>query len=447
MAINNVELTTTFEQWRVITNAIITAVGDNTALSTTEKSNLVGALNEVLTKLGTVASLNTTEKSNVVGALNEVFSKLGTVSSLSTTEKGSAVGAINELDGEIGALADLDTDFTTNLVGAINELQQEILDTIDSIDLMVGDLDSLNTTDKDSVVDAINEVVASVSTVNGNVGDLGTLDTTEQSDAVGAINEVAGEVGDISALSTTEKGSAVGAINEVVTSVATKAIPSNIPVTNLETNHGRFSAETVRALTTFDDTLVGMVEYNSAAFSEGEKFIDDNSDGGGAGGSLGADTLALVTALGSAGRSDLQNGYEFYILDITAGGGTADGQNVTAIDYYPVISGNDSFLGPIGSTITYQFWVRLETLATPANNGVVLADSSVTTYVNGTEITPDELLEVADGWVHVRQTAVLTNEFKQFFPVIQANVGDVINIALPCMYQANVDNGIHVGVM
>lgn len=422
MAINNVELTTTFEQWRVITNAIITAVGDNTALSTTEKSNLVGALNEVLTKLGTVASLNTTEKSNVVGALNEVFGKLGTVSSLSTTENGSAIGAINELDDEIGALADLDTDFTTNLVGAINELQQEILDTINSIDLMVGDLDSLNTTDKDSVVDAINEVVASVSTVNGKVGDVGTLDTTEQSDVVGAINEV-------------------------VTSVATKATPSNIPVTNLETNHGRFSAETVRALTSFDDTLVGMVEYNSAAFSEGEKFIDDNSDGGGAGGSLGADALALVTALGSAGRSDLRNGYEFYILDITAGGGTADGQSVTAIDYYPVISGNDSFLGPIGSTITYQFWVRLETLATPANTGVVLAASSVTTYVNGTEITSDELLEVADGWVHVRQTAILTNEFKQFFPVIQANVGDVINIALPCMYQANVNNGIHVGVM
>ena len=472
MAINNVELTTTFEQWRVITNAIITAVGDNTALSTTEKSNLVGALNEVLTKLGTVASLDTTEKSNVVGALNEVFSKLGTLSSLSTTEKGSAVGAINELDGEIGTLADLDTDFTTNLVGAINEIQQEILDTSDSIDLMVGDLDALNTTDKDSVVDAINEVVDSVSTVNGKVGDLATLDTTEQSDAVGAINEVAGEIGDISALSTVEKGSAVGAINEldgkvgdlatldttekgsfvgaineVVTSVATKAIPSNIPVANLETNHGRFSPDTVRALTTFDDTLVGMVEYNSAAFSEGEKFIDDNSDGGGAGGSLGVDALALVTALGGAGRADLRNGYEFYILDITVGGGTADGQTVTAIDYYPVISGNDSFLGPIGSTITYQFWVRLETLATPANNGVVLADSSVTTYVNGTEITPDELLEVADGWVHVRQTAVLTNEFKQFFPVIQANVGDVINIALPCMYQANVDNGIHVGVL
>lgn len=384
MAINNVELTTTFEQWRVITNAIITAVGDTTTLSTTEKSNLVGALNEVLTKLGTVASLDTTEKSNVVGALNEVLSKLGTVSSLSTTEKGSAVDAINELDGEIGALADLDTDITTNLV------------------------------------DAINEVVTSVSTVNGKVGDLATLDTTEQSDAVGAINEV------------------VGAIN---------SIPSNIPVINLETNHGRFSAETIRALTTFDDTLVGMVEYNSAAFAQGEKFINDNSDNGGAGGTLGADALALVTALGSAGRSDLQNGYEFYILDITAGGGTADGQNVTAIDYYPIISGNDSFLGPIGSTITYQFWARLETLATPANNGVVLADSSVTTYVNGTEITPDDLLEVADGWVHVRQTAILTNEFKQFFPVIQANVGDVINIALPCMYQANVDNGIHVGVM
>ena len=435
MAINNVELSTTFNEWRVITNEIITAVGDNDSLSTTEKSNLVGALNEVLTKLGTIASLNTTVKTSAVAAINELVASIGTLASLSTTEKGSLVGAVNELDGEVGDLSNLDTDVQTSIVNAINELQQEILDTIDGTDDLIGELASLNTTDQSDVVSAINEV-------NTKTGDTSTL-TTTATDNAAAINELDDEVGDLSTLNTTEKGSLVGSINEVQ---ANKVISANVPVENKEINHGRFSAETVRALTTFDDTTTGLVEYNSAAFAEGEKFIDDNADNGGAGGSLGSDALALVTALGNAGRVDLQNGYEFYILDVTAGGGTSDGQNVTAIDYYPIASGDDSFIGSIGSTISYQFWCRLETLATPANNGIILGDTSVTTYVNGVQDN-QALLEVADGWVHVRQTAVLTNEFKKFFPAIFANVGDVINIALPCLYQANVNNGIHVGVM
>lgn len=435
MAINNVELSTTFNEWRVITNEIITAVGDNDSLSTTEKSNLVGALNEVLTKLGTVANLDTTTKTSAVAAINELVAALGDLTSLSTTAKSSSVAAINELDGEIGNLTNLDTAVKTSIVNAINELQQEILDTIDGTDDLVGELASLNTTDKTDVVSAINEV-------NTKTGDTSTL-TTTATDNAAAINELDAEVGDLSTLTTTEKSTLVGAINEVN---AAKVIASNVPVENKEINHGRFSAETVRALTTFDDTTIGMVEYNSATFSEGEKFIDDNADNGGAGGSLGSDISALVTALGNAGRSDLRNGYEFYILDVTAGGGTSDGVNVSAIDYYPIASGDDSFIGPIGSTVTYQFWCRLETLATPANNGIILGDSSVTTYVNGVE-SNEALLEVADGWVHVRQTAVLSNEFKQFFPAIFANVGDVVNIALPCLYQANVNNGIHVGVM
>lgn len=435
MAINNVELSTTFNEWRVITNEIITAVGDIDSLSTTEKSNLVGALNEVLTKLGTVANLDTTTKTSAVAAINELVAALGDLTSLSTTAKSSSVAAINELDGEIGNLTNLDTAVKTSIVNAINELQQEILDTIDGTDDLVGELASLNTTNKTDVVSAINEV-------NTKTGDTSAL-TTTATDNAAAINELDAEVGDLSTLTTTEKSTLVGAINEVN---AAKVIASNVPVENKEINRGRFSAETVRALTTFDDTTIGLVEYNSATFSEGEKFIDDNADNGGAGGSLGSDISALVTALGNAGRSDLRNGYEFYILDVTAGGGTSDGVNVSAIDYYPIASGDDSFIGPIGSTVTYQFWCRLETLATPANNGIILGDSSVTTYVNGVE-SNEALLEVADGWVHVRQTAVLSNEFKQFFPAIFANVGDVVNIALPCLYQANVNNGIHVGVM
>ena len=47
MAIQVVNLTDTFDQWRVKTNLIGSTFGDLTALSTTNKSNLVAAINEI----------------------------------------------------------------------------------------------------------------------------------------------------------------------------------------------------------------------------------------------------------------------------------------------------------------------------------------------------------------------------------------------------------------
>ena len=86
----------------------------------------------------------------------------------------------------IGDLDDLTTTEKTTLVGAINELKT-ITDTI-------GDLDDLTTTDKDSIVDAINELVSALSTLSNNLGDLNVLVTTDKDSAVGAINELAGEI-------------------------------------------------------------------------------------------------------------------------------------------------------------------------------------------------------------------------------------------------------------
>lgn len=57
-------------------------------------------------------------------------------------------------------------------------------------DVKVGSLNSLTTTDKDSVVDAINEVVIDVSAASAKVGTLASLTTTAKSNVVVAINEV-----------------------------------------------------------------------------------------------------------------------------------------------------------------------------------------------------------------------------------------------------------------
>lgn len=52
------------------------SIGTLSSLTTTEKSNLVGATNEVNGKLGNLSNLNTTNKSDLVNAINEVLTKV-----------------------------------------------------------------------------------------------------------------------------------------------------------------------------------------------------------------------------------------------------------------------------------------------------------------------------------------------------------------------------------
>ena len=156
-------------------NALDNKIGDISTLTTTEKSNTVGAINEVkgvadtnTTNIGTLSNLTTTEKTNTVGAINEVkgvadtnTTSIGTLSNLATTEKSNIVGAINEVKG----VADTNT---TN----------------------IGTLSNLTTTEKSSLVGAINEVKGVADTNTINIGTLSNLTTTEKSSLVGAINEI-----------------------------------------------------------------------------------------------------------------------------------------------------------------------------------------------------------------------------------------------------------------
>lgn len=90
-------------------NAIITMIGDLNDLTTTNKSNLVAAINEVLSTLNSTAGdlddLNTTDKSNLVAAINEILVTLatttGNLDDLVTTDKTNLVSAINEVKTDI----------------------------------------------------------------------------------------------------------------------------------------------------------------------------------------------------------------------------------------------------------------------------------------------------------------------------------------------------------
>ena len=86
----------------------------------------------------------------------------------------------------------------------------------------IGEMNTLKTNAKDTLVKAINEVFDEIATTNATIGDLSTLTTDEKTTIVGAINEVDAhadanktEIGNLSALTTDEKATLVGAINEV----------------------------------------------------------------------------------------------------------------------------------------------------------------------------------------------------------------------------------------
>ena len=85
-----------------------------------------GYLADLYVIVGGLGNLTTTNKDDVVSAINEVNANVGDLTSLPTTDKDSIVDSITELNTtystEIGDLDNLTTSTKTSLVGAVNEL-------------------------------------------------------------------------------------------------------------------------------------------------------------------------------------------------------------------------------------------------------------------------------------------------------------------------------------
>ena len=119
-------------------------------LSTQHTDTLVGAINEVRlrldTELGAISELTTTEKSNVVDAINELDAEIGVMKlvvdgvdeegnpivihpGLSTEHTDTLVGSINEIFAREQSRYDntLKLDLTHETVGSTNDIEQEIL--------------------------------------------------------------------------------------------------------------------------------------------------------------------------------------------------------------------------------------------------------------------------------------------------------------------------------
>ena len=118
-------------------------------------------------------------------SLADIYTAIGTLSNLTTTEKTNLVGALNEIAAIVGD--DTLTTTARDLTGAVNELDAE-LGTITA--------DAMGTT-ATTVSGAIKENVTAIKAVSDNLGDVSTIDVEVSSGvkadtAVAAINKLKG---------------------------------------------------------------------------------------------------------------------------------------------------------------------------------------------------------------------------------------------------------------
>ena len=197
MTVRNVAKNYTFEQQRLEINDIGADNGDFSGKIIAQQvaNNLVAqtitdCLLELDTELGPIASITTQipngSKDNVVEAVNYITDTIiKALSQLTTTDKTSVVNAINELDSDVGDLSTLTANIVddSSLVAALNETK----------DIIIGVLSNLSTVSKSSIVSAINEIK------DITIGNLNNLTTQNKANLVNAINELQVEVNTLAA--------------------------------------------------------------------------------------------------------------------------------------------------------------------------------------------------------------------------------------------------------
>ena len=124
-------------------------------------NNAVKLINKNEAGIGDLSKLNSDDKSSLVNAMNELTARLengdliadyvGLLRDLNTSNKTNIVAAINEVNNNVGPLSLLEVDDVTNVVAALNYLNE-----------VVGQLGNIGDGDFDNIIDAINSKVARI---------------------------------------------------------------------------------------------------------------------------------------------------------------------------------------------------------------------------------------------------------------------------------------------
>lgn len=126
----------------------------------TDKPTYLGDYNSDMSKIDGQMKTNNSLAAAADSKADINTGNIGNLSNLNTTEKQSLVGAVNEVNTKEGALGDLSTTDKTNLVAAVNEVNSTATTNSSSIltnTNSIGVLNNLKTTTKTSLVAAVNE--------------------------------------------------------------------------------------------------------------------------------------------------------------------------------------------------------------------------------------------------------------------------------------------------
>ena len=239
------------------------AIGTLTSLTTTEKINLVGAVNEVKD----TADAAQTKANDAFTQANTNKASIGTLTNLATTEKGNLVGAVNEVrDTADAAQTKANDAFTQANTNKAN----------------IGTLTNLTTTEKGNLVGAINEVKGSVDAANTAIAgkadlDLGNISTAGETKIKDLASIKAGEVvaDKLGAITSTNYVSASGKVNanisvldKQVKANADDIIEANTKITNVDNKIGSLST---------DGTYIKKANNVSANLVELDKQVNTNA--------------------------------------------------------------------------------------------------------------------------------------------------------------------------
>lgn len=181
-------------------------IGHIKELTTNDKSNVIAAINEVNSKVETAVTTSTQGNNEYYSypyAQSALFwwhnglyrtttavnvndpIEVGTNCEEYTVEMFMTSTAANILflRSAVGNLNDLSTTDKTSLVNAINEIAAQVLGKI-------GNLDDLTTQDKSNLVNAINEVDLNTKNLQLEVGDLDNMTVPSPADVIDGVNKV-----------------------------------------------------------------------------------------------------------------------------------------------------------------------------------------------------------------------------------------------------------------
>ncbi len=265
--------------------ALDTRVGVNDDLTTVEKGTLVAAMNELVVNItsndgdiltiqnniGDLATINLTDaldKATVVAAINKVLAVQAT--------KLDAEDVVPIIVSYTGLLTELTTTNKNSLVEAINEIVADVQANEDATIAVTGELANLVTENKTNLVSAINEVHQDVideatratgaeatltSNLSQEVTDRTNADNTLQSNLDTEAATRAANDGDLATLTTDVKSNLVNAINEVDANtdaeVARATATEGVLTTNLNTEISDRTTADTNIQTELDATQVG----------------------------------------------------------------------------------------------------------------------------------------------------------------------------------------------